>query len=825
MSARPALRWRNSVAAAIAGAACLATGLPGSAAPASAAVADDCPAAYPVSELADGLVGSGLTVDRGNVANPFMATYVGTIDDGIGTDVDMIIMELDSPALRKAGGVWSGMSGSPVYAPDGRLIGAVSYGLSYGPSLIAGVTPAADMLALLARTAPAKAPAQRVSLPSAVRRELVASGAATSAAAAAGMRQLPVPLGLSTSSRRFAAVSERLQKKLPNARPFSMGSATAASGDAPADIFPGSNLAATIAYGDFNAAAVGTTTAVCADDVVIGFGHPLSYTGSSALSVHPASAVFVQPDSAAAPFKVANIGLPIGTLDQDRTAGVRAHFRAVPGTVPITSRVTAVGGMSRAGRTDVVLQDWVPDAGSEHAYLNLDRVTDGSSGGTARLAMTVKGQRASGRPFTLSLANRYADQYDTLSSPSFEVYEVLARLGYNPYEDVRITSVDMTASVSETYTEHVVGAVHRRLPNGRLVRLDPEKPLSAEAGSRLNLRVQLTPYRNHGTATSVDVSVIVPAATAGNVAMLMVNGGLGSDGGDDEEGISSGPEESGDFDDLLAALANRAPNNSVTATVGVEKDNGENFSYVERSSRAATETVVSGGAYFPLRVVAPRASTVGVVDRATWKLRPGLSGGKPSRTFTFGRVGDQHLMGDWDGDGVKTPAVFRNGRWFVRRGWAQSTQVSLSFGARGDLAVAGDWDGDGKDSIGVFRRGRWFLRNSLTTGTADRDFSFGPANARPVVGDWDGDGVDTIATFASGRWAFRNANSAGAAVRTFRFGRAGDLPLAVEWDGDGADEPALFRKGQWLLRRSMTQGAFQRRVVYGAATSRPVVGG
>jgi hypothetical protein len=36
------------------------------------------------------------------------------------------------------------MSGSPVYAADGRLIGAVAYGLA-GASTIAGITPAADM--------------------------------------------------------------------------------------------------------------------------------------------------------------------------------------------------------------------------------------------------------------------------------------------------------------------------------------------------------------------------------------------------------------------------------------------------------------------------------------------------------------------------------------------------------------------------------------------------------------------------------------------------------------------------------------------------------
>ena len=42
------------------------------------------------------------------------------------------------------------MSGSPVYAADGRLVGAVAYGLA-GSSPIAGITPAAEMVKLLTR--------------------------------------------------------------------------------------------------------------------------------------------------------------------------------------------------------------------------------------------------------------------------------------------------------------------------------------------------------------------------------------------------------------------------------------------------------------------------------------------------------------------------------------------------------------------------------------------------------------------------------------------------------------------------------------------------
>src|SRR3954452_2508018 len=147
----------------------------------AAPLATACPAVMPVSEVeaaangAEPLVASGLTVSRGTEPEPFQARVLGVLTDGIAPDVDMILIEADSPALDRVGGIWAGMSGSPVYAPDGRLIGAVSYGFAAGPSKVAGVTPAEDMMRVLGYdTADAhRAWESRVRLPQAVRRALV----------------------------------------------------------------------------------------------------------------------------------------------------------------------------------------------------------------------------------------------------------------------------------------------------------------------------------------------------------------------------------------------------------------------------------------------------------------------------------------------------------------------------------------------------------------------------------------------------------------------------------------------------------------------------
>ena len=135
---------------------------------AQSATGTSCPAPYPEAQLTKGQAVTGLTVDGVTSATDpakFTGTVLGVLKDGIAPGLDMIMARLSSPEIDRVGGIWQGMSGSPVYASDGRLVGAVAYGLSFGPSPVAGITPAADMEALLGQQgASAAAPAARVAL-------------------------------------------------------------------------------------------------------------------------------------------------------------------------------------------------------------------------------------------------------------------------------------------------------------------------------------------------------------------------------------------------------------------------------------------------------------------------------------------------------------------------------------------------------------------------------------------------------------------------------------------------------------------------------------
>ena len=107
----------------------------------SAAATGDCTAPYPISDVTAGQAVHGLTVTQGTTPSPFTGDGLGVLKDGIIPGIDLVMVRLDSTEIQRVGGIWQGMSGSPVYAADGRLIGAVAYGFAAGPSPVAGVTP------------------------------------------------------------------------------------------------------------------------------------------------------------------------------------------------------------------------------------------------------------------------------------------------------------------------------------------------------------------------------------------------------------------------------------------------------------------------------------------------------------------------------------------------------------------------------------------------------------------------------------------------------------------------------------------------------------
>jgi hypothetical protein len=598
-SSRPT---RRRTAVAIAAASTLALVSLGTAGPAVSAVDPACPAAFPVADLLDGQLVDGLTVSKGTTPEGFSGEILGVLEDGIAPDLDMVIARLSSPEIDRVGGIWQGMSGSPVYAEDGRLIGAVSYGLSWGSSPVAGITPAEDMHRLL-REAPTAATTEAslaqqeddVTLPGTMQRRMVASGDTTRAQAEGGMSRLPLPLGISgtVTGKRLSQAAKALE--LDNVRVFKAGAVSASA--APTEIVPGGNMAGSLSYGDLSAVGVGTATAVCGDEI-IGFGHPFTFSGPSTLTLHGAKAIYVQEESLGAPFKVANATAPLGSISEDRMAGILGTAGATPSTTDVTSYVSVPDRGSRTGTTKISVPDYVPDLAAFHLLIDQDRVFDGISGGRAAVGWTVTGERADGSLFSYSRNNRFANKGDISFEPIWDLYEQLWRLQSNDVEDVKITGVNTKSVMNRDFQRYTLGKAEVRSA-GVWRKLATDKVLTVKAGTtkrfRLTLKSPQLPTR------TVRLAIPVPKRAAGKEGYLRLFGGNSSYYYDDdyyyyEDGPSSSDTS---LDQMLREMANAPRNDHALGELRFWGRRGE----LKRSDRALTKAVVDGSISVEVRAM------------------------------------------------------------------------------------------------------------------------------------------------------------------------------------------------------------------------------
>lgn len=121
--------------------------------------------------------------------------------------------------------------------------------------------------------------------------------------------------------------------------------------------------------------------------------------------------------------------------------------------------------------------------------------------------------------------------------------------------------------------------------------------------------------------------------------------------------------------------------------------------------------------------------------------------------FAFGTPTDSPLVGDFNGDGIDTIAIFQDGQWHIDidgDGKFTEADLAFSFGQKGDIPLAGDFTGNGVSNVGVYRDGTFILdtNNNRQIDAQDAVFEMeGGEDAKPIVGDFNGDGIHTPGTY------------------------------------------------------------------------------
>ena len=570
------------------------TGLVAGPVAAQVSVPEDCPEVMPTDDVVTSMTGTGFTVSEGTDPEPFDVDVLGVLENGVAPGRDMIVVETSSPAIDEAGGIWFGMSGSPVYDDDsGRLMGAVAFSLSGGPSHIGGLTPAEDMAELLDYPSGLASKAARsVALSGRLERRIAErdDGARTDFT----LKRLRAPLSVSGLTQRGRDVLAKAIRKEGGKYVVTQGSSARAAepGSELATVGAGDTFAAAMSYGDITIGGIGTTSLVC-DGQAVAFGHPFSWTGRTELGANRGVAHTIVDDPLFGPYKLASITEPVGIVDQDRLAGIRGVLGSAPDLRSINSSVSAPDiGRAADGSSQAVTDEIVPVLGFNHLFSNIDTTFDSIGPGHSRVAWSVTGITESGEPWSLSRSNLYSSDFDISIGSSFEVFNQLSRLLNNRFTEIDFTSVELDATVEDDRSGYRIRKVLHKTKEGDF---RGGRRVLVRPGSILTVRVDLQSLGS-GPHEEVILKVNVPRNFRSGV--MEIQGG--SSGGsffcfEDLGPCSSRIGKVDSFDDLIDSLENAPKGNDLSATLSVRG------SKKQRSDTARLDGVVAGFRFLTLR--------------------------------------------------------------------------------------------------------------------------------------------------------------------------------------------------------------------------------
>jgi putative cell wall-binding protein len=572
-------------------------------APPVAAQPSGCPTPVPIEQIRAGMRGTGYTVSKGGTADRFDVEVLGVQQHWFLPSRHIIIVETSSPAIDKAGGIWFGMSGAPVYLNDGRLLGGLAWGFSLGPSKVAGLTPAQEMLDLLQYP---------VSSQGADEADTAMQGGELSGAVAAqvhqrdpqaGTRMEPLGIPVPVKPRAVDVAQQWFDRAgLPMvAVPASgSGTVTASSTVTPR---PGANLAAVLSSGARPFYGSGTLTFVC-EGHAVGFAHPFTAAGPMTMGAADGNAIAVVNDPTLGPWKLMTLGASYGKIDQDRFAGIRLALGASAPATPIRSTVTDLDFQrSRTESTNALFARATPFVAAMHLWDAIDDVLDRWGEGTSTLSWTVRGSREDGQPWQLRRDNMFASDWDIGVESFWELWSMLEMLQLNPFETVALDDVAITGDFEQDVKRARLTEVTVSVDGGEPQ--PAEGGIVAQPGSMLHITAVLA---GRGYERPVSLTLQVPDDAFG-FAFLTVRGGAFSEFFFDEPGMP-GSGELMSFDDLLAQLADKPKGNEVIAEIHTEdwmeappEEDWEDVFMGQadgRQARATVERVVEGEAFFEL---------------------------------------------------------------------------------------------------------------------------------------------------------------------------------------------------------------------------------
>lgn len=467
------------------------------------------PGYWKIEDVRPGMRGHGLTVMKGTKIETFQAEIIGVLKN-TSPGRDLILCKLSGLGLDRTG-IIAGMSGSPVYI-EGKLLGAVAFGWSYGKDPIGGITPFCQMRSYVEsferRDLAEKGKPQKVGSRHTLSTPIaVGDRTFDSVSVAAGydhtadrsdddlaLRPLQMPLiasGFTPHSLNLLRDKVREFGLVP----MQGGGAGGVAGDDLQNVKlePGGPLAISMIRGDFDLSGIGTVTHVDGDRVY-GWGHPFMGLGSCDFPLMTGYIHTIFPRLTVS-FKMGVPLQPVGVINADTSTGIAGWLGRKPDMMPVRMSVTnGEDAPTRTFNVEVARQKTLLSSLIFTALTNsVDMEGELPEEMTADLEARI--EIDGGEPLVLK---------DTFSGFSggraphalySNIASVVGLLTNNPYQQIRIKRIDCTTKVRSG----------RRSADIEAVQLDSEV---YSPGDTVKARVYLRPYK--GLTNHVEVQLKLP---------------------------------------------------------------------------------------------------------------------------------------------------------------------------------------------------------------------------------------------------------------------------------------------------------------------------
>ncbi len=423
------------------------------------------PRLFALEDLRPGMKGTSRTVFSGTEPEEFAVEILGVLPGFPGPRQSAIIARLSGANVEKTG-VFAGMSGSPVYI-DNKLVGAIAFSFPFSKEPIAGITPIKQMIDIFEKgSTETRLPKQpkvvsfaqlastewKPTLP----RQMVGSTALI-APVSDGSRLLPfmgqqmTPIatpvvfgGITQESLAMFAPQLAANGLLPVSGAGGSAAITPLAKATEKTLAPGTSVSVQLVRGDYSIAASGTVT-LRDGNQIYAFGHPFLSLGAADMPMSETAVVTVISNVNNS-FKLSVPGAMMGSISQDRAAGVFGHLGQAPKMIPVKINLH-----TSRDRSDTYSYEIANDAFLTPLLLNITvfNTITSSERALGESTITIKGNINVKGQAPIEVDRRFSQANSPILAAGSVAGPISSLLG-SGFDDVQIEGVTLDISSTDT---------------------------------------------------------------------------------------------------------------------------------------------------------------------------------------------------------------------------------------------------------------------------------------------------------------------------------------------------------------------------------------